>query len=681
VASLKEQDHKFVKGKTSAASVANAIGTWGTKLRNLLDKAGEWNPDSVFMQRVYRPMTVAASEQDALMAEPSRIIGDALASLHERSKTWSLSDLAGIRFGEAAEAEGYLKWDAEKLLMVCLNMGTLTNRKRLKSGFGWSEEQLSAIASTMSEADWGDVQKIWDAIGKGTLSQRVRDTFKNVYHFDMRQEEAAAFSVSTRSGTFEVEGGYFPLAYLTPSAFSKVGGESTQQSSTLHRATFTYDRIDNVTRPVDLSLVRLHRHVYDTSHFATHFELMRNLLAVIKNADFRREFGQTQGFARYDALVKLMENVAAPGEWMKGQVSAVERIARASFTAASLWLNPSVVIRQLSSFTVGTNELGRYYTDALLEVAGSPMETRQLIVSKSGMMRNRANSMDIDIRGAAAQFAEGITAKAGNALKHAENFGYKPMPIVDSLVAAHLWLAAYRKAIDTGASETDAVAAADEMVAKSQGANRPIDLSPAQLTAVGRGLSVFLSAASAVSTMGIKEVDKVLHGKGSFGGVVACLLAPAFLEGLVSMLLEGSGDDDPDRAYRTFWREVVSSPFSGIPYIRNIVDYAGGVIADTQRKTSGIDVFEVPWLRNMGKSTTALFEAVGAAADENPERAAYKLAEVLGILLRVPIVTAYDRIQRQLTRWGAEDALPDIDEETKDKRDVWEPRSRKWEKR
>ena len=672
VAELKDQKHKYTRSQNFIVKGWRGMVNWGTKLRNIVGMAVNWNPDST-LQKLYDEMAYAESEQTQIMADPMRKCTEALDALYKSTHGLDFASLADIPFPQDVKAEGYRKWDAEKLVAACLNMGTLKNRQRLLDGYEWGEngeEYASRLASMLTAEDWANIQKIWDAMA--TLTPRTAQTFKEEYHYDLKLEEAAPFTVKTSDEQeIEVAGGYYPLEYLYhKNTVVDDRAEALKNAPRFRRASFTFERNEGVTDPLALSLNLVFTHIFDASHYISHRHTMRKVLRVINDRAFRSHFQQTQGFERYSALKALIENVAAPGAALKGMTSGFENWGRSVVTAYALWASPSVVAMQLSSISYGLDELGGYYLGAAAENMAHPVDTYHFVMEHSGMMRDRVNLKDLDLKARANEFKQNMATRIRETVKQ---IGYSPMRFVDLAVAIPAWKAAYDKALDEGKSDSQAVAAADEFVAKTQGATRAIDMSPLQLKAYGRGLTVFFSAVSAGSTMATRTINRIFGGNLTPGeaaySATMNIILPLFFSCLIRYAIAGAGaGDDPDKARRAFLRELITNPFQGIPLIRDVADFAANRTVG-KSKYAQRTVFENTSLRGASDLVVTAFDGVEAAFEENPDRAMYKLADAVGTLFQVPVVRVYERLRQMLVDWtGDEKILPDIDEETKHKK-------------
>ena len=665
--------HKRNKG---AVAVAEYLSNAGSKLRNMLGEAAMWEENSALMQ-LYNMMNMAESMQGQLMLKPMTDCTAALKALDASTKGMKLEGLPA--FTDFVRRKHYPVWTREMVIAAALNLGNAKNRRRLIDGFGWTEADLNNIASRLTAADWQNIQKVWDAIGGGELSKTVKEQFKKEYHFDMTTEPALPFTVTTADGqTIEVEGGYYPLKYLSDNIEQPVSKEKPD----FRRVGLTQDRAEGrVTKPVRLSLSVIPKHISEAAHYASHRVIMRKVMRVMKSEKFREEFSTRQGFDRYEQMMKIVEHVNDPAALMGFQESMFFRIGRAMLSAGALFANPSVIAMQFASVTVGLEEVKGHYLDAVQQFWANPAETLEMIMQHSGFMRDRASLQDIDLRRELRLLSD---SEIKNNVEKLRQAGYWLMRKADMAVSVPAWLAAYNKAIEEGKQPNEASAIADEFVAKTQGGARPIDLSPSQLDAWGRLFTVFFSAVSAASTSATRTLSKIRHGKltgtAAVAAIAANIIMPFFiLQPLIRWAVAGGswGDEDDEkkkgkkdnigRANKAFLRELVTGPFGGIPYVRDVADFAAGVIVD---KRSNADMFEVGVAREPSRVGSLTINALGDLSQGNWSRMTYRLAQAAEMYFGVPALRTYNRVRKfYVNQTGNKKTLPDLNELTKPKKE------------
>ena len=658
--------------KEKAGSILRSGRFWTEKLWTIARRAdGYRNAGSAGkpgpVERIVRGMSNAVSRYMELRQSADGKINAALKALAETQR-----DLDGLPAFTGSAAEfGYTTWTQEMLLAAALNLGTETNRQRLRDGYGWTEEELNTIAERFSPEDWEQIQSIWDALGKSELTRKTQETFREENHFSLKLVEPSPFTVDGR----EIAGGYYPLSYLyrtgrlaeeyLPKSTPEIlhGKVSSVQARSDHEIT---------VGPVRLSLGVLTEHIDNTAYYAACRMAMRHALGVILDPAFAESFRRTQSTEAYRAFSDLAKYAARPHEETLGFLKKLEAWGRGVMTSTALMGSVSTMAMQAGSATVGAEELGGFYMKSLTRYLSNPPATSKFVQSKSAFLRDRANFMDIDLREGVRAFRPG---KASEAARTVRKWGYAGMRMLDVQLASILWNGAYEKGLTAdGLSDAEAVAYADDFVARTQGGARTVDLSPFQLTEFGRFLAPFISATNAAYNVLLHNAGAMRHGVHSSVGaaILANALIPWIIPILVRGLLAGGDGDDGnmmDRRMRAMIREALSSPFGGIPVLRDAADILAGVASAKitgQPASAGGNVGD----GSFGGLTDAVKDSassVSAAWDGDYRKALYKASRAAGAMFRLPVIQIYDRARRIADGWNME-LLPELSGEDDKKR-------------
>lgn len=658
--------------KEKAGSILRSGRFWTEKLWTIARRAdGYRNAGSAGkpgpVERIVRGMSNAVSRYMELRQSADGKINAALKALAETQR-----DLDGLPAFTGSAAEfGYTTWTQEMLLAAALNLGTETNRQRLRDGYGWTEEELNTIAERFSPEDWEQIQSIWDALGKSELTRKTRETFREENHFSLKLVEPSPFTVDGR----EIAGGYYPLSYLyrtgrlaeeyLPKSTPEIlhGKVSSVQARSDHEIT---------VGPVRLSLGVLTEHIDNTAYYAACRMAMRHALGVILDPAFAESFRRTQSTEAYRAFSDLAKYAARPHEETLGFLKKLEAWGRGVMTSTALMGSVSTMAMQAGSATVGVEELGGFYLKSLTRYLSNPPATSKFVQSKSAFLRDRANFMDIDLREGVRAFRPGKASEAARTLR---KWGYAGMRMLDVQLASILWNGAYEKGLTAdGLSDAEAVAYADDFVARTQGGARTVDLSPFQLTEFGRFLAPFISATNAAYNVLLHNAGAMRHGVHSSAGmaILTNALIPWIIPILVRGLLAGGNGDDGhmmDRRMRAMIREALSSPFGGIPVLRDAADILAGVASAKitgQPASAGGSVGD----GSFGGLTDAVKDSASAASaawDGDYRKALYKASRAAGAMFRLPVIQIYDRARRIADGWNME-LLPELSGEDDKKR-------------
>ena len=657
-----DTQNKGVREK--AESLLRSGRFWTAKLWNIARRAdgytntgAEGKPGPV--ERIVRGMSDAVSRYMELKQSVEGKINEALKTLAQSRR--NLDNLPA--FAGAAAEFGYQSWTQEMLVAAALNLGNETNRQRLRDGYGWTEEDLNNIAERFSADDWKQIQAVWDALGKSELTRRTRETFRKENHFSLKMVEPSPFTVNGQ----EIAGGYYPLSYLYRTG--RLAEEYLPKSTPeiLHgKVASVQARSDGeiTVGPVRLGLGVLTEHIENTAYYAACRMAMRHALGVILDPAFAESFRRTQSTEAYRAFVDLAKYAANPHEEKLGFLKKLEAWGRGVMTSTALMGSVSTMMMQFGSATIGAEELGHFYFDSISRYLSNPAAASRFTREKSAFLRDRANYMDIDLREGVRAFQEGRTAEAARTLRR---WGYAGMRALDVQIASVLWSAAYRKAlIGDGMEEASAISYADDFVARTQGGARTVDLSPFQLTEFGRFLAPFITATNAAYNVLSYGAGAIRHGRHT--EAAAAILANALIPWAVPILIRGlltggDGDDKDmlDRRMRAMVREALSSPFGGIPILRDAADILAGTVSAkiTGRPASVMGSVGDGSFGGLTDAVTDSASAFSAAWDGDWRKGLYKASRAAGAFFKLPAIQIYDRARKIADGWGME-ILPEL---------------------
>jgi len=291
-----------------------------------------------------------------------------------------------------------------------------------------------------------------------------------------------------------------------------------------------------------------------------------------------------------------------------------------------------------------------------------PFETMAAAREKSPMMRERADMIDIDMHKATTIFNQSKLKKVQETFNL---LGYYMMKTVDSFVATIDFTAAYEKAVAEGKDEAEAIAYAEDFVARTQGATRAMDTSTVSLSPLGRMITPFFTAVCAqqnVVAHDLFDADKNAMQKAM--ATTLNLLLPALMAGAIRFLFAGGAGDDEDKKERAriaMIREIMQQPVAGIPVLRDVVDYAAGQMMGRK----GGSVIEAGWVEAINETANLIGEGVKAADEGAWQYTCYITADAVSRMLRVPLVVVYNRQQRLLENLGIN--VPNLKKELKGK--------------
>jgi hypothetical protein len=349
-------------------------------------------------------------------------------------------------------------------------------------------------------------------------------------------------------------------------------------------------------------------------------------------------------------MLSILQFIANPEKEKRAQATAWLNWSRAVLTTSALAFNPSSVIMQLASAPAGFSEVGaKYYFGAWQEFGLRRMELASEISRKSSYMRDRWNFLDLDMQG---QMAKLRDSKVQKTIRTFNQIGFMPMKAMDMAVAFPMWYAGYRRKLDEGVGEGAAISFADELVARTQGSGRSMDLSAIQLTAVGRALTPFFSAVSAIQNHWAYGVKAMTHGKMDTRTAATFLLfdflGVVMAGAIIRYMLAGGGDEGE----KAFLRELASSPVQGIPLVRDLADFtANSYIVGKLGFKDPVAVSSLDAVNDVLRKGLLVPDKYG----KDPEGAMVDAADVVSTVFQIPVVKVYKRGKRYYDRFFNED--------------------------
>jgi len=547
------------------------------------------------------PIAEGESKQFYWQEKISKEVKPHLEALMRSAKERGIS--AKVNNEDAIRHAGYgATIKGKAMAFILLNAGNLGNRQRLMSGYGWSEDELNGILAQFSEEDFKHADAIWASLAK--LGSEMADVFYKERHYRMKHVDAATIELTNYEGKRIVsQGGYYPLAYKYSGVKSSEDFDimnPPHRPEKMAEPSSTKDRAEKVEdRFVRLDWSVLNKHIHEGARYIGLWEPLRMANAIYRDKQFYRSVTENFGREAYDVFAKLMDFVNNPDQRFKyGKIA--NRVASIMATAA-LGFKVTTMEKQWASLWVGVDRLGNagYFTDAFESFWSNPKAFVDAVSEISPFIRDRYNLIDRDLTVLDTEFKKPIE-QFEDKYRQLAFLGMKKM---DLCVAAIQWQAAFDFAQNTYKDMTISMcrAWADDFVASSQGAARTIDIPAVQLDAIGRMLTPFFGPACAAANTRIAGLS--VYGKMDAGerlsfaveNFVVPALMCAFIMAVANGLFRIDDDDDWDRVRRSFFRNLLAEPISGIPYVQDVADAMIGVFVDG--RAGGRNVFEVGMLR------------------------------------------------------------------------------------
>ena len=532
------------------------------------------------------------------------------------------------------------------LISIALNMGNEQNMQRLRDGYGWSPDDFAAIRQALSTDDMKFVQGTWDAIE--LLWPYMAELEKRMSGLEPVKVVAMPFE---HKGV-EYRGGYFPLVYDP----KKSGAGEKQASETESVQSFvaqgygrantnrgaTMQRVENLKAPVLLDYEQvLSGHLAKVIKDISHREAVLGINKILTNPAIKESLIDKLGEARYtemrqwlQVLVNDRTDTLTGGKWQARLLMAT----RTNLAIVSMGWKVSTMLAQFAGFGPSMDTVKPMYLGkATIESTRHPLETWAFVKSKSGEMRNRANTLERDVKDALNRM-RGDGGMAADVRRTA----FYLTAMADRIVSVPTWLGGYNQALAEGKSEEDAIRAGDRAVRLSQGGGGAKDLAAVQRNGELMKLITMFYTPFNVLYARLRDVGNktAIEGIGYLPAAAARLIGLVILPAVLGELLTGRGpDEDEDE---TWWaiRKMLLYPLATVPLVRDLSGYieAGIINAAGEGKMDYAPSFRLsPIVGSIEKLIKLPGKVVDAATGDKPaDTVAWDAFEASGLIFGLP---------------------------------------------
>ncbi len=548
------------------------------KMETVFDWLDQGKAEGVFNRIVFRPITEAQHQEQALMREYVSKVEVLTRSLpKDVVKRWR-DKFTDARLLNSKTGDPYVM-TRDQLVAIALNMGNAGNRDKLAGGYGWDADAVMAVLNDNLTADeWQYVQSLWDTID--TLWPRIEAMEKRLN--GVAPDKIEALPISTSAGV--LAGGYYPVVYdpaknIDSELNAAKSGDLFENIYTRANTSrgFTKQRT-KVERPIWLNIGVIERHLSEVIHDLTHREAIMQADKFLSDKQIAAAVDETLGPDVRRQFRPWLQHIANEWAYDRAGMGAAEKFLRAmrrNTTFVGMAFRASTVLMQVAGYSDSAGTIGgKAMLRGMTTFARNPKAAIDFVLERSGEVRARMDTLDRDIRDIARKHAG-----EKKVLSAAQQFGFIGIGWADRLVVVPTWIGAYNKALETGASEADAVYAADKAVRGSQGAGAAKDLAAIQR---GRGpsgeayklLTMFYSYASGYyQRMRSLGRDVKRANASDIPGLMARSFWLIIVPALASQALAGRlPDEDKEESWAGWaFQNIALSMANPIPILRDVL--------------------------------------------------------------------------------------------------------------
>lgn len=558
------------------------------------------------------PLEEAALASGKMKAEASAYFKEALSVYSKRERA---------RFGGAAakkyHVQGFGTFTKEELISIALNSGNEGNYSRLTGGNRFSPQQIDSALALLDHRDWAFVQKVWDYYDH-VLWPQVRDMEERLT--GLAPEKVIAAPQYQPEG-FPLRGGYFPIRYnadysertaqLDESASVQdiMGGQWARAGT---RKGHIEARLEEVSRPLKLSLNVVVETVNNVIQDLTHREAVIDIYRIIKDDEFTDTFKRKAGTAMYRALLPWLREAAGAYYEPSNALDKFWGWARGRTSIVGIGMSFSTALINATGISVSMDELGPLRVmKQVAKFYGHPLKMKEMadfVADQSEYMAQRHRAFDREV----GEQLRDLNAK-GN-LTPSMGTWYIMINWVDKGVSIPTWMAAYDKGLeDYQGDEARARQYADHVIRTTQGSGRAIDQPKfMQDGELQRLTTVFFSYFNMIGNRMGRQGD-LLRRRGMthlprfVAGMAFLWLIPAVMEQLMKGNLTGDDDDD-DEKQSNLIRALATYPAQTLPLFRDLTNAAWGYL-DPNTPSFGYQVTPA------GDVVDAMIKTLPAAVD------------------------------------------------------------------
>ncbi|MDT3669530.1 MAG: hypothetical protein ROZ37_04245 [Aromatoleum sp.] len=551
-----------------------------------VDRMDSGKITGAFRRFVFTPISEAA---DAYRADAARYLKryrDLLKAIEPTLKP------GRIDAPELGYTFGFSKGDAGKaeLLHALLHTGNDSNKRKLLLGRGWSTEPAPGVLDTsrwdafvrrmiaegkLTKADFDFVQGVWDLLEE--IKPLAQKTHRAV--FGRYFEEITAHEFGTPFGVYR--GGYVPAITDTfevqDAALNAQLDAINQGNAFMFPATnrgFTKSRVE-YNRPLALDLRLLPQHMDKALLFAHMEPKVRDVMRTLRAKGLAGMLNRYDATAYTDLLLPWLnraakQTVETPATGWAGKLTdKFFRGARRRSGMAAMFVNFTNAMQQITGLSIAAVKVKPHYLKAATwRYLRAPSEVAEQIAALSPFMATRQQNEVMQMRQAIDDLLLNPNAyekaQAWSA-KHAYFLQSAAQNVVDTIT----WAGAFDQATADGASEQDAIRAANAAVRETQGSLSPEDISSFESgTAFTRVFTQFTSYFNMQANILGTEFAKIAQDVGLKAGagrlfyvLLLGFLVPSWVSEAIVLGMRGElGDEDDDGYLDDFLAFFLGAP-------------------------------------------------------------------------------------------------------------------------
>lgn len=598
---VEESTFNIENSKTTKNAIFNKMANFVESLQQIktilrrLD-GGKGGPAEMY---IYDTINRARQHfNERLESETMRLAKN--VALYSRKELYKIRNERGYQVGDARNLT------KEQVMALALNWGTERNRQRAMETVKANEVEIERLfQDVLDDRDWEFIIREWEQINsfypeRSAVQERMTGN-------PLKKEEGITFRIGGRT----IEGQYYPIMYdpKTSGKSSNHEMEDIAQSFMSSNATFGYgmsatkSRLDKVKdKQLLLSLDVIPRAITESINHITMREAVTDVNTLINRKEFADYITNKLGASEYQYLRQWVRDQWTTEVSRLTEFDNMMQTIKRNISSAVMAGKASVAIQNVANIPVAIEQLGAARVMRALYRAGVGVygrgsgrynETREFVLGKSVMLRERVQTLDKDMRRGLKIGGKGFTIdgksiggytmeQLGEARDAINSWGYSLLSETDLMLSVPIWKDVYdveysklvqKEGISLEWADQRAIELADKAIIDIFGSGDIKDQAGIQRNkgTIANFATTFYTYAGTLWNMQL-DGFYAFKDRGDFKKFARVIFYDLFMQAVIMVIynnLFGSDDDDdPTKVAKSLTKEFVNQSVMGVPFVR-----------------------------------------------------------------------------------------------------------------
>ena len=604
---VEESTFNIENSKTTKNAIFNKMANFVESLQQIktilrrLD-GGKGGPAEMY---IYDTINRARQHfNERLESETMRLAKN--VALYSRKELYKIRNERGYQVGDARNLT------KEQVMALALNWGTERNRQRAIETVKANEVEIERLfQDVLDDRDWEFIIREWEQINsfypeRSTVQERMTGN-------PLKKEEGITFRIGGRT----IEGQYYPIMYdpKTSGKSSNHEMEDIAQSFMSSNATFGYgmsatkSRLDKVKdKQLLLSLDVIPRAITESINHIAMREAVTDVNTLINRKEFADYITNKLGASEYQYLRQWVRDQWTTEVSRLTEFDSMMQTIKRNISSAVMAGKVSVAIQNVANIPVAMEQLGAARVMRALYRAGVGVygrgsgrynETYGFVLGKSVMLRERAQTLDKDMRRGLEIGGKGFTIdgksvggytmeQLGEARDAINSWGYSLLSETDLMLSVPIWKDVYdveysklvqKEGISLEWADQRAIELADKAIIDIFGSGDIKDQAGIQRNkgTIANFATTFYTYAGTLWNMQL-DGFYAFKDRGDFKKFARVIFYDLFMQAVIMVIynnLFGSDDDDdPTKVAKSLTKEFVNQSVMGVPFVREGITQA-----------------------------------------------------------------------------------------------------------